>query len=211
MVDARLLFQLWTASSGMWVRQPAKQESTWVSHRSASIDLRWHLMPMPINFPLQFCIDPNRMYQVSARALGSQMVLTGRHQAQTNCPYPAFCSRCLEASQEMPISRIKNTEKPEQANYEENCSTDFKVITPSSELYIYLSSHFQRTVTLLAFSNTLLAYPGPFTQSGFHPDLPLILTSAIRHLQFLHVSIRIALFVGEPRDCKSLQQTRVKL
>lgn len=65
-------------------------------------------------------------------------------------------SASLQASLKMSVvSRIKNTEKPEQASYREYCSTDFKVTTTwwLHQLIIYLS--------VFTFSELQLYLPFP--------------------------------------------------
>lgn len=57
------------------------------------------------------------------------MFFIGRHQAWMNWPYPAFWKSVNFSVNVCTVSRIKNTEKPEQANYRKNCSTDSKVIS----------------------------------------------------------------------------------
>ena len=142
-----------------WDKQVSKRVQ-WVSHRSARVAFRWHWIPVSINFPLQLCIDPNRMCPANACVLGRQLVLIGRHQARRNRPSPAFCSKTSASfpGSGCAVSRKNSAEKPEQTDYGHNRSIDFKAIATdsrSSELYIYLSSHLQRrTATLLAFSNT---------------------------------------------------------
>lgn len=80
------------------------------------------------------------------------MVLIGRHQARTNW-HPAFCSRTSASfpGNACTVSRIKNTEKPERASYQQNCSTDFKVIATwwlHQVNYIFICLHIFKELQL---------------------------------------------------------------
>lgn len=143
------------------------------------------------------------------------MVLIGRDQARRNRPHPALCSRTSTSffGNASTVSRMKNAEMPEQDNYQQNCSTDFKTITTDSSkwiIYLFLFT-FSKNYNSTCLFQHMLTYPEPFSRSGFHSDLPLTLAPAMRHLLFLHVSIQIVSFVGEPRDCQSLQQIKGEL
>lgn len=91
-----------------------KQVSKRVSHRSARVTFRWHWMPTSTNFPLQLCIDPNHVCPASARVLGRQLVLIGRHQALRHRPSPTFCSRTAASfpGSGCTVSRKKSLNKP---------------------------------------------------------------------------------------------------
>lgn len=140
----------------MLVRQTAKQEGRWASHRLANVDFRWPLMPIPINFPLQFCIDPNHMCPVRAHVLGKQMVFIGRCQAQTNWPYPAFCKSAsfpenVCSLQDKEHGKAWTSQLPRKLLH--RLQSHHHLMTPSVN-YIFICLHIFRTATLLAFSIT---------------------------------------------------------
>lgn len=136
---------------------------------------------MSVNFSLQLCIDPNRVCPASACALGRQLVIIWRHQEQKDWSFPKLCSRMSFPESNCTVTNKTDAEKPEQTDY-----WHYKLIIPCtsnlSPPIKWIASLFVFAFAKTCFSTWLfqpsLAYPEPFTPSGFHPALPQRLGSA---------------------------------
>jgi len=165
-----------------------------------------HWVLISVNFPLQLCIDPNRVCPASAHALGRQLVIIRRPQEQKDWSFPKLCSRVSFPGNDCTVTNRTDAEKPEQTDYWHHkliipCTSNLSPPTQSSELHTCLSLHLQRPASQLAFSSSL-AYPEPFTQSGFATEIGIC--KEMKHTLFLHVCVQTVSFMRELRDSQNL-------
>lgn len=171
---------------------------------------------MSINFPLQLCIDPNCVCPAKAHIL---VKADGFH-LEAPRPWESAIFPWSPASLGFPRSDCAVTtktgaEKPQQTDYLQNHSADFKpMATNSIKWIIYLF------VFMLAKKNCLQLPPPAHSgiswtmhagrvSPRFATDIGI--RKVLRNTPFLHVSVQTISFMRELRDSQSLQQISGKL
>lgn len=167
---------------------------------------------MPINSPLQLCIDPNH---ISSRCTCSS------NAAGFNWEAPSTGESLVSHVLQQDVRQLPWEPPGKTVQKSLNKTTTIKPLhrfqrinTGSVKWIMYLYDFtFAKNWNSTCLFPCILAYPEPFTQSGFHPDLPHILASAEKwdNLPLLHGGVQTVSFMGELRDSQSLQQIRGEL